>query len=107
MKYDENDLIKVIKNQATITEMEHKYGSSYQAIKKALYRYGYRSHKQIKISSPYKKDTYVSDIQKCADELKVGRTTIIRALRGEKVPMLDELNIKVEYVGENNDEEIM
>jgi hypothetical protein len=103
-KYKENDLIKVIKKQATVMEMAHKYGSSYQAIKKALYRYGYRCHKRIKISSPYKKDVYVDDIQKCADELKVGRTTIIRALKGESVPMFDELNIKVEYVEEIDDE---
>ena len=102
-KYNEDDLIKIIRKEATVMEISHKYGSSYQAIRKALYRYGYRAHKKIKISSPYKKDIYVEDIQKCADELKVGRTTIIRALKGEKVPMFDELNIKVEYIGDEDE----
>lgn len=101
-RYSEQDLIKIIRKEAEIVDVARKYGSSVSAIKKALYRFGYRSHKAIKIVSPYKEPIYVADIQKCADELKVSRSTIERALRGDKVPTLDELNIKIEYAGEDN-----
>jgi len=92
-KYDLLDL-----ETMSVDELCEKYGVSKATIKKALYRNGFRKHKKIKITSPYSEETYVADIQKCADELKVSRETVYRALRGEKVPTLDDLNIKVEYV---------
>lgn len=104
-KYKEEDLLKIIRKEADVMEIAHKYGSSYQAVRKALYRYGYRAHRKVKIISPYRDDIYVADAQKCAEELKVSKITIYRALRGQKVAMFDELNIKVEYAEDDDYED--
>ena len=92
-KYEQEDL-----ENLSVEELCKKYGSSESAIKKAMYRNGYRKHKAIKIISPYKEAIYVADKQKCAEELRVSRRTIDRSLKGEKVKILEELNIKIMYV---------
>ena len=94
-KYEQEDL-----ENLSVEELCAKYGSSKGAIKKAMYRNGYRKHKAIKIISPYKEPVIVADKQKCAEELRLSRRTIDRALKGECVPTLNELNIKIEYVEE-------
>jgi len=91
-KYEQEDL-----EIMSVEELCKKYGSSEQAIKKAMYRNGYRKHKAVKIISPYKEPVIVADKQKCAEELRLSRRTIDRALKGEHVPTLDELGIKIEY----------
>jgi len=92
-KYEQEDL-----ETLSVEELCAKYGSSKDAVKKAMYRNGYRKHKAIKIISPYKEPVFVADKQKCAEELRLSRRTIDRALKGERVPILDELNIKLEIV---------
>ncbi len=94
-KYDYDDLEKL-----SVRELCNKYGSSVQAIKKALYRNGIRKFKTIKITSPFKEPIYVADKQKCADELNISRQSVINALNGKNVKILDELGIKIEYAEE-------
>ena len=94
-KYEIEDL-----ETLSVKELCEKYSSSEEAVKKALYRFGIRKHRAIKITSPYKKPMIVADKQKCADELKVSRFTVEQALKGKRVPTLDELNIHIEYAEE-------
>lgn len=91
-KYEQEDL-----ENLSVEELCAKYGSSVEAVKKAMYRNGYRKHRAIKIISPYKEPVFVADKQKCAEELRLSRRTIDRALKGERVPILEELNIRIEY----------
>lgn len=94
-KYDFNDLKAIAKGEKSKQEIADKYGVSIKTLNMALYRNDFRVYKQIKITSPYA-TKYVADIQKCADELNVSRSTIKNALKGKSVPCLDELGIKVE-----------
>jgi len=92
-KYEQEDL-----ETMSVEELCKKYGSSEQAIKKAMYRNGYRKYKAVRIISPYKEPVIVADKQKCAEELRLSKRTIDRALKGERVPILEELNIRLEIV---------
>lgn len=96
-KYEERDLLAVISGDKSLQDVADLYGTTKQAVKKALYRYGYRVRRSIKIISPYKETIYVADKQKCAEELRVSARTISKALKGERVAILDDLNIRVEY----------
>ena len=93
--YDETDFEKVASGSVSADEMAKKYKVKLSTFKKAFQRRGYRVRKRIKIVSPYK-TIYVSDIQKCAEELRLSRSTIVSALKGKRVPILDDLNIKIE-----------
>ena len=95
-KYEQEDL-----ENLSVEELCKKYGSTEQAIKKAMYRNGYRKHRAIKIVSPYKEPVIVADKQKCAEQLRLSRRSVDRALKGERVAILDDLNIKLEYAEEN------
>ena len=99
-KYDLDDFEKVITKEKTIGEIAHKYGVSPNRIRQAMIERGYRLNKRIKIISPYKV-IVVQDKQKCADELNVSRQTVVRALKGIRVPTLDDLGIKIMYDDEN------
>jgi len=95
-KYKLEDLERM-----SVEELCKKYGATESAVKKAKYRWGYRSHKAVRILSPYHEPVILADKQKCAEELRLSKRTIDRALKGEKVKILEELNIKIEYVEEN------
>ena len=95
-KYEIEDL-----ENLSVKELCEKYGSSEKTVKMALYRFGVRKHRAVRILSPYKTPVVVADKQKCAEELRLSRRTVDKALKGERVPILEELNIKLEYVEEN------
>ena len=99
IKYDIEDFEAVAKGETTVKELVKKYQSTPKQIRQALVQRGFHIRKQIKIVSPYK-TMIVADKQKCADELGVSRSTIAKALKGEKIPTLDELNIQLSYVEE-------
>lgn len=100
IRYDISDFEKVVKKEITVGEMAIKYGVSQSRIRQALNERGYHINKRIKIISPYK-TVIVQDKQKCAEELNVSRGTIVRALKGIRVPTLDDLNIKLVYEDED------
>ena len=100
-RYAQEDLEAVVRGELTIEHLAYRYNTSPQAIKKALYRIGYRKHKQIKIISPYK-TIYVADMQKCAEELNMSVSSVKRALKGKPVPTLDDLGIRLEVVDDEN-----
>ena len=95
-KYEYEDLANL-----SVEELCEKYNVSEKTIKMALYRNGFRKHRAIKIISPYHEPVIVADKQKCAEELRLSQKTIDKALKGKRVPILEELNIKVEYAEEN------
>ena len=95
-KYDLDDFEKIVNKEKTVGEIAKKYGVSPSRIRQALSERGYHINKRVVIISPYK-TIICQDKQKCADELKVSRQTIINALKGIRVPTLDELGIKIMY----------
>lgn len=95
-RYDVNDFEKVVNEEISVVELANKYGVSPNHIRQAMYNRGYHIHKRIVIVSPYK-TMYVQDKQKCAEELGVSRQTIVNALKGKRIPMFEELGIKVMY----------
>ena len=95
-KYDIRDFEKIVAKEMTVKEMATKYGVSEKKIRQALNSRGFHLIKRVKIISPYK-TIVCQDKQKCAEELKVSRQTIIKALKGERIPMFEELGIKIEY----------
>lgn len=103
IKYDIEDFEKVVARELTIKDLAIKYGVSENRIRVALNKRGFHLHKRIKIVSPYK-TIICQDKQKCADELKVSRQTIIKALKGVEIPMFKELGITIKYEGDGNDD---
>ena len=101
-RYDLDDFEKIIRREITVKEIAEKYGVSQGRIRCALIERGYHINKRIKIVSPYK-TMVVQDKQKCADELNVSRQTIINALKGKRIPMFEELNIKISYYNEEDE----
>lgn len=96
MKYLEEDLEAIVKGQKTIDEVANQYGVSHDTLKRNLNRRGYHVRKtKVKVFTPYYTRVYGS-IQECADTLKLSRLTIVRALKGERVKVLEELEIKLE-----------
>lgn len=100
-KYKEKDIIKIIRNEASIKDIAKKYGVQVNTVRMVMYRFGYRMRKGVKISSPFQNDVYVDNVQKCADELGLSRPTIYKALNGKKVKILERMKIKIEYAEED------
>lgn len=98
MKYLDEDLEAVTKGLVTIDDLAKDYGVSRETLRRYLNRHGYHIRKvKIKIITPYRTQR-VGSIQECAETLKLSRYTIERALKGERVKVLDELGIKLEVV---------
>lgn len=98
MKYEDDDLKAIANKEKSVSEIAIKYGVSSNAIRKALIRKGWFARKvRVKIITPYKTKT-VSSIQECADELQLSSATIRKALNGETIKTLEELNVRLEIV---------
>ena len=104
MKYKNEDFDKIKRKEATIDEIASKYNVSKHSIILAMNKRGiYTQKKSILIKSPFGK-RIVSSIQDCADELKISRDSVKRALKGKRVALLEELNIELEvYNGEEKE----
>ena len=97
--YDNNDF-----KTLTIDQIAQKYGVSRSAVIKAMNRRKiFTQKKKILITTPYEQRV-VSSIQECADILEMSRDSIKKALKGQRVPTLDNLEIKVEVI-ENGEKE--
>ena len=98
MKYQDEDLKAIADGKVTISEMAKRYGVPHGTMLNALNRHGYHVRKvKITIITPYSRKT-TSSIQECAEALKVSAPTIRKALRGEYVKVLEELEVKLEVV---------
>jgi len=98
MKYLEEDLKAVTKGMVTIDDLAKDYGVSKETLRRYLNRHGYHSRKvTVKIVTPYV-TRIVGSLQECADTLKLSRRTIERALKGERVKVLEELGVRLEVV---------
>lgn len=94
--YEEKDLISIKNKELTIEQVAEKYGVSCNSVIKAMNRRKiFTQKKRILITTPYQQ-RIVNSIQECADILEMSRDSIKRALKGERVPTLDNLEIKVE-----------
>lgn len=100
MKYNSADFEKIKRKETTIEEVATKYKVSKHSIVLAMNKRGiYTQKKTILIKSPFG-NRIVNSIQECADELKISRDSVKRALRGKRVALLEELNIKLEVYHE-------
>lgn len=100
-KYEYEDLLKVSNHEMSSKECAEKYGTESKNIYKAMFRqrmFVYK--KRIRIKTPYG-NKVVRGITACAEELKLSPTSVKRALRGERVVCLEELNITLEYAEES------
>ena len=80
----------------SIQECAEKYGVSPQAVLRAKNRRGIYSKKiKILITTPYEQRVAKS-IQECANMLELSRASILKALKGQRVATLENLEIKVE-----------
>ena len=94
------DLIAIKNGKQTINEVAEKYNTTPTAIKLAMYRRQiWRRKKRVLLVTPYK-TTECCSVEDCARKTNITPTTLLKALRGERVPLLEELNIKVKYIKE-------
>lgn len=98
-KYDLDDFEKIVNKELSVKDVAIKYGVSESRIRHALNDKGMYINRRIVVISPYK-TIVCQDKQKCADELKVSRQTISNALKGKRIPMFEELGIKIRYEDE-------
>lgn len=94
--YRKKDLVDIKNGKTTIEQVAQKYNVSTQSVIKAMNRRKiFTQKKRILITTPYEQRV-ANSIQECADILEMSRDSIKRALKGERVPTLDNLEIKVE-----------
>ena len=96
-KYKKSDVQLLADKKITPKDFALKYGVSVQCI----YRLCEREHIHlakpvIQIHSPYK-DIYVRGKQEVAEELQISYTSVVNALKGKKVKILEELGITLSY----------
>lgn len=101
MKYDIKDFEDVASGKKDVNSMCEYYNVSHKAFILAMNRKGYYLRKRrIKIMTP-NQTKVVSSISECAYELKVSDETIRNCLKGKRIKLFDEMNIKIEVL--NND----
>ena len=98
IKYDKEDLLLVAQGKATPKEMCDKYNVPYQTFMCALNRSGlYIKKHKLKIITPYG-NKIVYSFRACADELNCSEQTIRNYLKGKKIKLFEELEIKIEEI---------
>ena len=101
MKYDVYDL-----ETLSVAELCVKYNATPNAIRRMKsYHQIYERKIRIRIITPYR-IIVVKSIQECCETLELSRTTIKRALKGEKVPILVEMGITLEVLNNGEKERI-
>lgn len=104
-RYDINDFIAVKNNQLTLEDVAKKYGTSTHAIKCAMSRLRlYKKKVMVRLITPYK-EQICGSINECAKIVGVSSPTINSALKGKRIPLLEELEIKVEVYDQNAKQE--
>jgi len=94
-KYDEKDFIKYDNKAITVQELCAKYNVSLNTMRKAINRRGIHPlKKRIIIKTPYK-TVVCESVNDASDELKVSRTTIYYALKGQRIPLFEETGIEI------------
>lgn len=92
-RYDYNDFQKVLDKLTTIEEVAKKYNTSPQNIQRAMNKAGYHiSKRKILIISPYKK-IECGSVYEVARQLGISHTSVIKALNGETIKILNDLHI--------------
>jgi len=97
-KYKKSDIQLLADKKITPKDFAKKYGVSVQCI----YRLCEREHIHlakpvIHIHSPFR-DIYCRGKQEVAEELQISYTSVVNALKGKRVKILEELNIELSYV---------
>ena len=98
MTYNDKDFERVVSGKASVNEMCEYYGVDRKNFIKAMNRKGYYLKKTtLKIISP-NKTKIVKSFSACAYELKVSEQTIRNAIKGKRVKLFEDLDIKIEVV---------
>lgn len=97
-KYEIEDFEAIKKGDTTIKDVALKYGVSVKALQMAINRSGiYLKKKIVIIHTPYGAKKCIG-IREVANELNLSQWTIKRALKGERVKTLEDLDIMLEVV---------
>lgn len=99
-KYEIEDFEAIKKGETSLQDVALKYGVSVKAIQMAVNRYGiYLKKRIIIIYTPYGAKKCIG-IREVADELNLSQWTIKQALKGKKIKTLEDLDIKLEVIGD-------
>lgn len=97
-KYDYKDFQDIVDKKTSFEEVAKKYNCSVDRIHRAMNKAGYYiSKREIVITSPRIKKT-CSSIQEVADELGISHTSVRKALKGERVKIIRELNVSLKEI---------
>ena len=96
-KYKISDIELLAQKKITPKEFAEKYGVSLDSVYHLCRREHIHLTKPVIIIRSKYGDTYVRGKQECAEELKISYTSVVRALKGEKVNTLEELGIEIIY----------
>lgn len=96
-KYKMSDVELLEEKKITPKEFAKMYGVDVQAVYHLCQREHIHYYKPvIIIHTPYK-DIYVRGKQECAEELQISYSSVINALKGKRVKVLEELGITLSY----------
>lgn len=99
-KYEIEDFEAIKKGETSLQDVALKYGVSVKAIQMAVNRCGiYLKKRIIIIYTPYGAKKCIG-IREVADELNLSQWTIKQALKGKKIKTLEDLDIKLEVIGD-------
>lgn len=97
-KYTKADIESLANRTATPKEIATKYGVDVQCVYRLCEREHIHFYKPvIKIHTPYK-DIFAKGKQECAEELQISYSSVMNALNGKRVKLLEELGITLSYV---------
>ena len=94
-RYDYNDFQAIVEKKVSIEQIAEKYNTTIKSIHRQMNRAGfYLSKRKIVVCSPYKK-IVCSSIYEVANQLGISHTSVINALKGKEVRVLQELEITI------------
>ena len=95
-RYDWRDFVAIRDKKTTIDNVAKKYGVSRRAIVCAMSQAKIRARKTaVVMITPYQTKTF-SSTNECAKAIGVSQPTVMKAVRGKRVPLLEQLEITIE-----------
>lgn len=95
LKYLPEDFDRYEHKEITVQDLCKKYNVSLNTMRKAINRRGIHPlKKRIVIKTPYK-TLICESVNEASDELRVSRTTVYYALKGQRIPLFEEMGIEI------------
>lgn len=107
-RYLDSDLEDISNGTKTFQDIAKKYGTNEKSVRRAFYRRGFViTRRYFVITDNYTGNvSYAESVTECAKLLNVSRQTIYDVIKGKKIDLFEEMNIKVEvrFSGETEEE---